>query len=184
MRGLLLVAENGWMNDRVFDLDAQLLVDAIVVACSIFVLFLFLSYLLFNPARELLRKRREYIQDQLDTAARDKEEGQKFKSEYDARLKNIDKESEMILSDARKKALKRENEIVDEAKQQAGRILDRTNREIELEKVKARDEVKQEMISVASVMAGKIIGTAIDAKKQAELIDDTLKEMGDTTWQS
>lgn len=47
-----------------------------------------------------------------------------------------------------------------------------------------KDEVKQEMISVAAIMAGKIISTSIDEDEQAKLIEDTLTEMGDDTWQS
>ena len=44
------------------------------------------------------------------------------------------------------------------------------------------DEVKQEIIGVATVMAGKLVEGNLDDAKQAELIDETLKEMGDNTW--
>lgn len=44
--------------------------------------------------------------------------------------------------------------------------------------------MKQEMISVASVMAGKIIKSSIDEQTQNKLFDETLREMGDETWQS
>ena len=73
---------------------------------------------------------------------------------------------------------------MDEAKQEANRILDRANREVELEKNKVKDEVKQEMISVAAAMAGKVIEVSLDEDKQAQLIADTLEEMGDETWLS
>ena len=73
---------------------------------------------------------------------------------------------------------------MDEAKQEANRILDRANREVELEKNKVKDEVKQEMISVAAAMAGKVIEVSLDEDKQSQLIEDTLKEMGDETWLS
>ena len=45
--------------ERLFDLDFQLLHDAVITAVAVFVLFLFLSYMLFKPARELLKKRQE-----------------------------------------------------------------------------------------------------------------------------
>lgn len=182
--GVLLTADSSWMNNRVFNLDAQTLVDVVILACAIFVLFLALSYLLFNPAREMLRKRQEHIREQLETAASDKEEAGKYKMEYDSKLKEVNKEAEAILSEARKKGLKRENEIVEDAKEEAARILVRANKEVELEKVKVKDEVKKEMIAVASLMAGKIVSASVDDKKQAELIEDALKEMGDKTWQS
>ena len=64
------------------------------------------------------------------------------------------------------------------------RILDRARVEAELEKQKMADEVKKEMISVASLMAGKVVSASIDASVQDQLIDETLKEMGEKTWLS
>lgn len=41
--------------ERLFSLDAQLIYDAILLAIAILVMFTFLSYLLFNPARDFLK---------------------------------------------------------------------------------------------------------------------------------
>ena len=46
------------------------------------------------------------------------------------------------------------------------------------------DESKQEIVSVASVMAGKLVGASIDTARQNSLIEETLKEMGEDTWQN
>ena len=48
--------------ERLFDLDFQLLHDAVLTAVSVFFLFMLLSYLLFDPVHEMLKKRREKIQ--------------------------------------------------------------------------------------------------------------------------
>jgi len=45
-----------------------------------------------------------------------------------------------------------------------------------------KDEVKQEMISVAALMSEKIVGASMDEEKQNALIEQTLSEMGDDTW--
>ena len=60
----------------------------------------------------------------------------------------------------------------------------RANTEAELEKQKMADDVKKEMITVASVMAGKVVATNMNAQIQEQLIDETLKEIGDSTWLS
>ena len=44
--------------------------------------------------------------------------------------------------------------------------------------------MKKEMITIASLMAGKAVAGSMDVKIQDELIDRTLKEIGDETWQS
>lgn len=169
---------------RLFNLDMQLLMDTLQMAISVFVLFLLLSYLLFNPTRKLLEDRKRKIQENIDSAIADKASAAELKELYDGKLKNIEKEAEQILSEARQKALKNEARIIDEAKTEAARIIQRANEEAQLEKKRAMDEVKQEMITVASMMAAKVVAASIDTTIQDTLVEETLKEMGDSTWQN
>jgi F-type H+-transporting ATPase subunit b len=170
--------------DRLIGFDAQLLSEAFWTAINIFILFAGLSYLLFNPVREVLEKRRQKIAGELAEAADDKKNAAALKAEYEAKLKDVSREADAILEDARRKAKARETEIVDEAKAEAARIIERAGREVELEKKKALDDMKQEIISIASLMAGKVVAASIDTTIQDTLIDETLKEMGESTWQS
>lgn len=170
--------------ERLFNLDPQLIHDAVLLMISMFVMFTFLSYLLFNPARKMLQKRQDRIRTDIDTAARDKEDAKKLLEDYDRRLKDINKEAEEILSAARQKALKNEARIIEEAKEEAGRIIARANAQVELERKKAADDMKKEIISIASLMAGKVVKASIDMEAQDSIIEDTLKEIGDQTWQS
>ena len=57
--------------DRLIGFDPQLLHDAVLTGINIFILFFALSYLLFNPARDFLEKRRKKIADELEQAALD-----------------------------------------------------------------------------------------------------------------
>lgn len=170
--------------ERLFNLDFQLLNDAFLLAIAVFFLFLIMSNLLFNPARKFLNDRKEGIAKDLSDAKTDKEEAEKLKAEYQAKLKNVNKEAEAMLSEARQKALKNETKIISDAKAEAAAIIARANEEAELEKQKAADEMKQEMIQIAALMASKVVAANIDTTIQSTLVEQTLKEMGDTTWQS
>lgn len=175
---LVAEADEGWL----FGLDIQLVADTILLAIAVFILFIIMSYVLFNPARDLLEKRRQKIREDIDSAEKEKADAIALKKEYDEKLKGIDKEAEEILSEARKKAKKNEAKIIEEAKEEAARIIERANAEIELEKKHAADDVKKEMIQIASIMAGKVVAASIDTTVQDQLVDETLKEMGDKTW--
>lgn len=170
--------------ERLFNLDAQLLFDAALLAISMFVLFTFLSYMLFNPVRDMLEKRKQRIADNQAAAKKEKAEAIAYKDEYEKKLKEVDKEAQEILSDARKKAIKNEGQIIAEAREEAARIIARANKEAELEKKRVMDDMKQEMIGIASMMAGKVVSTNIDTTIQDSLLEDTLKEMGESTWQN
>lgn len=178
----MILLTGGESMERLFDLDFQLVADATLSIIAIFFLFLIMSYFLFNPARKVLNDRKEKIRGELEDAKENQETAQRLKAEYEEKLKNIDKEAETILSEARKKALANENKIVAEAKEEAARIIARARVEAELEKQKMSDDVKKEIISIASVMAGKVVTASIDTTVQERLIDETLKEMGDSTW--
>ena len=51
-------------------------------------------------------------------------------------------------------------------------------------KQKAADDVKREMVVLASIMAGKVVKASIDTTVQESLVNETLKEIGESTWQS
>ncbi len=170
--------------ERLLGFDPQLLFTAFVTGINVFILFFALSYLLFNPVRTVLEKRKQRIAGELKRAADDKEAAHAMKEEYEAKLHEVNKEAEAILEDARKRAKQREAEIIAEAREEANRIVERGNREVELEQKKALDDMKEQIISIASVMAGKVVAASIDTAVQDTLINETLKEMGESTWQS
>lgn len=170
--------------ERLFDLDFQLLHDAVITAVAVFVLFLAMSYLLFKPVREFLKKRQDKIQSDLDTAKQDKADALSLKNEYEAKMAGAQKDADEILTAARQKAVKNEEQIVAGAKEEAANIIRQAKTEAELEKRKAADEVKTQIIDVAQVMAGKVVAAGIDTNVQESLVEETLKEVGDSTWQS
>ena len=63
-------------------------------------------------------------------------------------------------------------------------IIENAEREARLEKLKVKDETRTEIISVAYAMAGKILDENIDTAKQEQLLEETLEEIGEDTWQS
>jgi F-type H+-transporting ATPase subunit b len=170
--------------ERLFDLDFQLLHDAVITAVAVFVLFLFLSYMLFKPTRDLLKKRQERITADLASAKQDKEEAYALKTEYEKKIDGAQREAEVIMSEARQKAVRNEEQIIAGAKEEAANIIRQAQNEAKLEKQKAADEVKTQIIDVAALMAGKVVADRIDTSIQDTLIEETLQEVGESTWQS
>ena len=93
--------------ERLFGLDAQLLFEVFLTAVAVFVLFVALSYILFNPVRDMLKKRQEMVQETKDNAEREKAKALRLKAEYDEKMKKADSKTEEILTEARKRALKK-----------------------------------------------------------------------------
>ena len=177
--GLMVLSDYG---DHILQLDPQLISDIIIQGISIFILFFLLSKILFDPVKKVLENRTERIKNDIESATKDKADAAALKAEYDEKMKSIDKEKEEILSSARERGRKKEAQIVEEANAEAARIIERANQEIKLEKEKVSDDMRKEIVRVATAMAAKIIEQQIDESKQDALIEDTLKEMGGSTW--
>lgn len=172
------------LDDRIFGLDAQLLLNLAFQGIAIFLLFMAASYLLLDPVRKILNDRKERVMREQREALENREVAVRMREEYDGKLKEIDKVAEQILGDSRKKALQRENEIIMNAKEEAGRIIAGARQEAELEQRRVNDEVKQEIISVASLLSEKLVASSLDREQQDALIEQTLKEIGDDTWRN
>lgn len=172
------------LDDRIFGLDAQLLLNLAFQGIAIFLLFMAASYLLLDPVRKILNDRKERVMREQREALENREAAVCMREEYDGKLKEIDKVAEQILGDSRKKALQRENEIIMNAKEEAGRIIAGARQEAELEQRRVNDEVKQEIISVASLLSEKLVASSLDREQQDALIEQTLKEIGDDTWRN
>ena len=116
-----------------FNLDPQLLHGAVLLAIAVFVMFLFLSYMLFNPVRDVLKKRQDKVKDEIDS--RREVQGGRCEAERRVRnrLREIHKEEDAILGAARKKALDNEAKIIEDAKAEAANIIARANKQAELE---------------------------------------------------
>ena len=169
--------------ERIFGLDLQLLQDVLLTAVAIFILFFVLSYLLFNPVREMLEKRKKKISDELQEAEKSLHEAEAMRVEYDAKMASAKEEANEILDDARKKAIKNRNEILQEARTDANRLKERAKAEIEQEKVHARDDLKNEMVDIAALLAEKAVSGNMNPEIQEQLVNETLQEIGEHTWQ-
>ena len=145
-------------DGRLFGLDPQLLFDAAVTAVNVFVLFLLLTFILFNPVRNMLKKRQDKITSDRENAENDKKEASALKAEYEAKLKDAHKEAEQILSDARKTAMHNETKIIDEAKAEAARIIERANVEAELEKQMGEEALENIDNGVATICESRLMG--------------------------
>ncbi len=171
-------------SGRIFGLDSQLLFDLLFQGIAVFILFLFVGYLLINPVRKALKNRQEKVEKDRRSAEEDRKAAAELKVQYDAKLAGVEQEKLEILSEARRKAVQNENAIIDSAKEEAGRIRASAEREAALEKEKVREEVRTEIIGVASAMAGKIVEAELTPEKQNELLQEALDEIGEETWQS
>lgn len=146
---------------------------------NLIILFLLMKKFLFKPINNILEKRKKEIDEMYDDAETSKNEAEKLLSEYNEKVSGAKEEAEGILKNAKERALLKEEEIVNNAKADAAKIMARAEREIELEKSSARAELLEEVSSLSVIMASKILEKDIKEEDHKEMIDKFINEIGD-----
>ncbi|WAW15070.1 F0F1 ATP synthase subunit B [Peptostreptococcus equinus] len=143
------------------------------------IIFLILKKILFKPVLKILDEREQSIKNSIEVGEKAKEEGLKFKEEYETKLNTATNEGHQIVENAKQRAEKKYESIVDEARVEAENIKTKAYDNIEKDKQKAFNDIKNEISEMAVMAASKIIEKDLDENKHKDLIDDFIKEVGD-----
>lgn len=144
----------------------------LVQVFNFLLLLILLRKFVFTPIVNMLEKRRETISKGLEDAS----------IAAEAR-ENAEKEAEKLLSEARSKAATeareltaraeaQAKEIIKDAEAKAGKAREAALAEVDQERVRVLGEVRGQVGALAVAAAQKLIGEALDAKKQQTLIDE------------
>ena len=147
---------------------------------NLVILYVFLKKLLFKPVKDMIDSRQKEIDDMYSDAENTKQSANEMKAEYEEKISSADAESEEILRRAVRRAELREEEILKEANQKAARVMERAEEQIELEKKRAVNDVKDEVSSIALGIAEAVIERDIDQNDHNSLIDEFIDKLGET----
>jgi len=172
------------MNDMLSAMMAVFSLNALITGINIFILFFAVGYFGSGLLKGFLEKRRLAIADGADSTSKALKEAEELKKQYELKLKNADDEAADIMKLARQKAKSREETGIEAARKEAEAVVGHARMQAELEKKRVNDEVKQDIIDMASGKAADILSEKTDREYNDELIKRALDEMGDGVWQS
>lgn len=155
------------------DLNATLIGQLIT-----FVIFIaFTMRYVWPPITKTLSERRERIAEGLAAGERGKHELELAQHKVMETLRDAKIQAATILEEANKRA----NHIIDaardEARQEGERLLALNKEEILKEMQKARQELRGQVAEIALLGAERILGHAIDAKINGELVNQLITEI-------
>ena len=153
--------------------------DLFFTLANVLILFLILRKILFKKIIDVMDARDADIKNNIEAGEKAKEEGMKFKSEYETRIQDARDESQMIVDFARKRAEEKSDTIISEARKEAEYIKQKANNEIAKEKEQAFNNIKSEISEIAVLAASKVIEKDIDKAKHEDLIENFIKEVGE-----
>ncbi|MCL2696961.1 MAG: F0F1 ATP synthase subunit B [Oscillospiraceae bacterium] len=129
---------------------------------------------LHSKVMEMLERRRELISAELSSAEQAKLSAEEKEREYTALLANSKTEAEQIITAATVRAAEKERDIISGANSEATRILARADENIELEKKRVVNEIKNQISELVIMTASAVAEKEISEKDNSELIDSFL----------
>ena len=146
---------------------------------NLLIMFLLMKKFLYKPVKKVLKQREDEINIHYSAAEQAESDALKSKTEYEEALSGAKAEADGIIKDAAEKAKRRSDTIIDEAEQKANRIIRQAEQDAVLEREKAADSIKREIVEVSSALSEKLIEREINADDHKALIDSFIEEIGE-----
>lgn len=151
----------------------------LISLANLVILFLIIKKFLFKPVRKLLEKRQSELDQKYLAADLSVQEANANKDAWEQKMQTANVEADAIIHSATENAKWRGEKIVAEAKDKADGIIRQAETEAELERKKAEDGIKREIVDVSAALTEKMLGREINTQDHRALIDSFIEEIGE-----
>ncbi len=151
----------------------------LISLANLTILFLLLKKFLYKPVTKMLEARRAEIDNQYADAENASNSAKAKDAELTERLNNAKAEAEDIVKEAADAARARGDKIVEDAKASADGIIRQAESDAELQRKKATENIKQQIVEVSTALAEKMLEREINSDDHKALIDDFINKLGD-----
>ena len=160
--------------DSLVKLDPGLFIWTII---TFLLLFFVLAKYAWKPLIKMLDDRETMIRSSLDDAEKAKLELEHLNKESEAITAKARSEAQAILAESKTVAEKVKEDTIAKAKEQAIKISDDAQKQIQVEKDKAINDIKQEVVNLTLSVAEKLINKNLNDADNKSLIEESLKKV-------
>ncbi len=151
--------------------------EMLIQIISTLLLFLVIRFFFWNKVTDYLQARQEEMANEYEEAKKASEDAKSIRFDAEKELQDVRLNAKSILDDAKDRAEGERKVIVSKAKTEATKLVDDAQKEIDNNIQKARNSINEEIVSVATVMAEKIIKKEIDQNLHKDLLNEATNEV-------
>jgi F-type H+-transporting ATPase subunit b len=144
---------------------------------SFVVLLVLLSKFAFKPIAQALDRRSEAIRKSIEEAEKQRTEAKKLMEDYQKQLAEARAEASKIIDEARGLGENVRKEVVEKANAEASALLQRSQEELQRQKEKGVQELKDTVANLAVQIASKIIEKEVNEATHRQLVDNLIKDL-------
>ena len=146
---------------------------------NLLLIFLIVKKFLFGPVKKLIASRQAELDHQYAAAAEAEMKAQENRDAWEMRLQGANDEANAIITDATDVAKRRAEQIVSDAKEKAEGIVSRAEEEAILERKRATEDMKREIVGVSAAIAEKMLEREVKEEDHRALINSFIEQIGE-----
>lgn len=143
------------------------------------VLVFVLAKFAYKPVVKIMDERKNKIASDLEAAEKAKTYAEAVKAEYAAKLAEAKQEAQAIIDAARKTAQAAHDKIMADTKAEQDQVVATAKEAIAMEKKKAMDDIRVQVINLSMIAASKIVeqklGSEEDKQMAGKIVDSIMK---------
>ena len=151
----------------------------LISLANLALIFWFAKKFLFGPIRAVFQKREDEIAHRYAAADDAQRRADEDRATWESKLQGADAEATRIITEATDTAKYRSEQILTEATTRAQGIVDRAELEAKLERKKATEGIKREIVDVSSAIAEKMLEREVNENDHRALIDSFIEKIGE-----
>lgn len=165
------------MNGEYLELISLNIWHIVATIANLLILVLILKKLLFKPVQKILEERKSQVDDIYRNAEEANAQAESDKKLYNEKLAGAKEEAESIVKAATQRADRLGDEIIADANRKAADTMKKAEAEIEQEKKKAMNDLKNEISDISVQIAESVVGREISEDDHRELIDSFIEKL-------
>ena len=144
---------------------------------SFIILLLVVFFFAYKPVKKMLKKRADFIQEEIDQAQKNHAEAVEQTKEAKKLLSDSKAEASLIIENATKKGEEKYEAMMLEAKEEVKEMKLAAQEDIEQVKVDALNYIRNEMVNVALTASKEILKREVDEKDNTRLAEDFINRL-------
>ena len=132
-----------------------------LMAIQFVLLTVVLTFVFYKPVSKVIDEREAYINGNLTTASEKLIKADELYKEYDEQLKTARVSAQTIIAKSEKEAKDAVALEIDEARKDAAKLIDRTNKELESQKSLALQQLETQVDELSQLIKEKLLGKEV-----------------------
>ena len=152
----------------------------LISLANLLIMFLIIKKFLYKPVKATLAKRQSELDAHYQAAEAAEQEAARHRAEWAEKMGDAKAQADRIVDQATEQAKFRSDAMVEQARQKAEALVAMAQTEAQLERKKAEDGMKREIIEVSGALAEKMLEREINTDDHRRLIDSFIDQIGDS----